>query len=115
MSCSIIKSQTFAATLIAAGLTRNCHELSMFFLRAASYFHSKLTFSLVPGDNAGKNFVVEEFKISQILKQYKLLARAWNHVKALRKFFKQLSCSERCGKSECLSISFDYSRLKVRY
>lgn len=87
----------------------------MGFLSAASYFHSKLTFSLVLGDNAGKVFVVEEFKIFQILKQYKLLAHAWNHVKALHKFFKQLSCSERCGKSECVSISFDYSHLKVRY
>lgn len=56
---------------------------TMSFLSAASYFHSKLTFSLVVGDNAGKLFVVGEFKISQILKQCKLLACAQSHVKAL--------------------------------
>ena len=55
----------------------------MSFLNAASYFHSKLTFNLVLGDNARKLSVAEELNISQILKQCKLLACARSHVKGL--------------------------------
>lgn len=107
MSCSSTKSQTFQVSLIAAGLTHNYHDLNHGVLCVASFLHSKLTFSLVLGDNARELCVVEEFKTPLILKQCTEPCGS-----SLHKFSKQLSCSEGCTKSVCAPISLDFICLK---
>lgn len=74
-----------------------------------------LTFHLVLGNSAGKLFVVEELKISQILKQCKLLACAWSHAKALPPSFSSTYFAVKVVEKLNVSVSLDFSHLKGRH